>query len=266
MKKLDILSRIELGTYSFFGAVVVFGLPAVLVYSLALWFLPAEWPAFLRYGIAVGSGIMAWVLACGVSVMAEDLFKNLRRILRRPSLDEAVKKAERATRGHTFEPEPSPAEADHQRVAQYSWVGKMQIATAFVLVTGGLQYSVTTSGWGGRAAGVLVIVLLYWVVSELVDKVYRYTSDRRRELDLARRQLVAFACALQTGDVEPDDVARVAAAARPNPWSRSPMDDDWAIIGQEWDFWHSGSSQNHASCANCGEARHEHAADGACPA
>lgn len=269
MKKLDILSRFELGTISFLTGAVVFGLPAVLAFFVIERFLPTAWPSVARYGIAAGGALVAFVLAIPAAAVVEDSFSTLRRILRKRSLNEAIAEVERANRGNTFVAELEPAESERRRLAEYGWVAKSQLVAAVVLVTGCLQHWFTADGWSGPVAGLVGIVVAYWIVSEIMRRVAKYTEEQRKDVEMLKQQLAAFGCAIHNGSLDRSEMARLKAAV--DPWSDHPsrkpqLPDDWAVISRTWAFWRDGfDEQDITRCANCGLARRQHAADGLCP-
>jgi hypothetical protein len=63
MKKLDLLSRVELGTIAFLAGAIVFGTTGVVAFFVIEYLLPENWPTILRYGIAVGGAVLTWLLS-----------------------------------------------------------------------------------------------------------------------------------------------------------------------------------------------------------
>ena len=268
MKKLDTLSRVELGTVSFLAGAVFFGTPAVLGFFLVEYFVPESWPALVRYGLALGGAGVAWILAFVAALSVEDFFSSLRRVLRRPTLNQAIADVERANRGNTFVAEPEHHEGERQRGADYRWVMKFELVAAFVVVGACLQHWYTVGGWTGWATGAVGILVAYWVISEILGRVDDYTDQQRKEIEQLRRQLAAFVCDANGGLVKRADIARLSAAIERSAWTRAadPLGDDWGLISRTWEFWRDGLvDQDRTRCANCGAGRIEHGADGQCP-
>ena len=271
MKKLDILSQIELGTISFLAGAVVFGLPAVLAFFVIEHFLPGEWPSLVRYAIAAGGALLVWVLSIPAALAVEESFPTLRRILRKRPLNDVIADVERANTGNTFVAELEPAESDRRRRAEYSWVAKYQLVAAVVLVTGSIHYWNTAEGWSGPAVGIVGIAIAYSIIAEILRRVDKYTEEQRQAVETLRQQLAAFVCAVHDGTVERAEMARLRAAIlgksfdRPRRHGRQ-LRDDWVLISRAWAFWQdSFDEQDWVLCANCGAARQQHDPDGRCP-
>jgi hypothetical protein len=78
VKKLDWFSRFELGTIALLAGAIVFGTPAVLAYFVIERFLPTEWPSLVRYGIAAGGALVAFVLAIPAALSVDNSFSAVR--------------------------------------------------------------------------------------------------------------------------------------------------------------------------------------------
>jgi hypothetical protein len=267
MKKLDLLSRVELGTIAFLAGAIVFGTTGVVAFFVIEYFLPEDWPTLLRHGLAIGGAGVFWLLSIVGAAIVEDAFSGLRRLLRRPTLNDAIAEVQRANRGHSFVPVPDLNEIERQRHADYRWVMKYQLVAAVVVVTGLLQYGYTTGGWIGWAAGVVGMLVAYWTISVIVGLVDEYKDEQHKEIDRLRRQLAAFVCDVQKGTIEKADIERLSAAIRSQfrTCSDQRLGDDWTLISRTWNFWREGvKDQDDTTCANCGAPRRSHGVGGKC--
>lgn len=54
---------------------------------------------------------------------------------------------------------------------------------------------------------------MYWIISEIVDRINEFARTQDRQLDSLRRQMVEFVAAVQNGSLEPELLKRLRDAA-----------------------------------------------------
>ena len=168
-----------------------------------------------------------------------------------------------------FQPEPSSSEYERLKSKTYEWVPKYQIIAAFILIFQCIYFASITEGWKGDLSNFVAIVILYFIVSGIFDRITRYIKSRDKEISNLRRQLTGFVCDTSLGKVSEVDLKRIAIAA--NAWrtkQNALSKDDFNLISRAGFFWkdHNGFEwQEETECIKCGQARREHSKDGTCP-
>ena len=190
--KLDVFSRIELGTYYLGAVAVALGLPALVAWLLILWLVPADWPALMRYGTATGGAIVGWILAIIAMFLADGAFKGTRRIFKMRTLAEA--ESERADPGDTFIAE-RPSNGPSSTLVRKNFFINSLLVAVFVFVIWSLL-QVSTGERLGSAAAPAGIFVLYMVVSSLVNRVMWHMQETRKELDQLHSRLAALSSAV----------------------------------------------------------------------
>ena len=170
-----------------------------------------------------------------------------------------------------FQAEPSSGEYERSKSKTYKWVPKYQIIAAFILVFQCMYFASITEGWKGYLSNFAAIVILYFIVSGIFDRITWYIEASNKQISFLRRQLTGFVCDTSLGRVSEADLKRIAVAANRVPWRTNQNDlsrDDFGLISRAQFFWSDQIGfewQDETECINCGRARREHSKDGTCP-
>ena len=113
------------------------------------------------------------------------------------------------------------------------------------------------------------IIILYFLISSLLNWSVNFIEMRENEIKGLRRQLTCFICEASLGRIEKDDLKRLANATRPLTGIKNDnlTEDDFSLISQPYIFWGENGFewQDETECANCGHERQKHSQDGNCP-
>ena len=170
-----------------------------------------------------------------------------------------------------FQAEPSSREYERSKSKIYEWVPKYQILAAFILIFQCMYFASITEGWKGYLSNFVAIVILYFIVSGIFDRITRYIEASNKEISNLRRQLTGFVCDTSLGRVSEADLKRIAVAANDLPWRANQNDlsrDDFGLISRAGFFWRDQIGfewQDDTECVNCGQERRVHSKDGICP-
>ena len=170
-----------------------------------------------------------------------------------------------------FQAEPSSGKYEKLKSKTYEWVPKYQIIAALILIFQCMYFASITEGWKGYFANFGAIIILYFIVSGIFDRITMHIESRDKEISNLRRQLAGFVCDASLGRVPKADLKRIAIAANDIP-SRTKQDDlskdNFSLISRAWFFWKDQNGfewQDETECSNCGRVRRKHSKDGACP-
>ena len=170
-----------------------------------------------------------------------------------------------------FQAEPSSREYERSKSKIYEWVPKYQIIAALILIFQCMYFASITEGWKGYLSNFVAIVILYFMVSGIFDRITRYLEESNKETSNLRRQLTGFVCDTSLGRVSEADLKRIAVAANDMPWRTKQNDlsrDDFRLISRALFFWRDQIGfewQDNTECVNCGIDRRVHSKDGTCP-
>ena len=170
-----------------------------------------------------------------------------------------------------FQAEPSSREYERSKSKIYEWVPKYQIIAAFILIFQCMYFASITEGWKGYLSNFVAIVILYFIVSGIFNRITRYIEASNKEISNLRRQLTGFVCDTSLGRVSEADLKRIAVAANRVPWRTNQNDlsrDDFGLISRAWFFWKDQNGfnlQDETECINCDQERKAHLKDCTCP-
>jgi len=169
-----------------------------------------------------------------------------------------------------FQAEPNSHEYERSKGRIYEWVPKYQIIAASIIIFQCMYFASTNEGWKGYLANLLAIVILYFILSGIFNRIRMYIESRDKELSNLRRQFAGFICDTTLGKVSEIDLKRLATAANDLRWKSDQTDlskDDFNLISRTWFFWRDQNgfqAQDETECINCGQIRMEHSKDGTC--
>ena len=170
-----------------------------------------------------------------------------------------------------FQAEPSSREYERSKNKTSEWVPKYQIIAAFIIIFQCMYFASITEGWKKYLFNLIAIVILYFIISGIFERITMYIEARDREISNLRRQLTGFVCDTSLGKVSEADLKRIAVAANDLPWRTNQNDlsrDDFNLISRAWVFWKDQNCfnwQDMTKCINCGQERKAHSKDGVCP-
>jgi len=170
-----------------------------------------------------------------------------------------------------FQAVPSSREYERSKSKTYEWVSKYQIIAAFIIIFQCMYFASITEGLKGYLLNVVAIVVLYFIVSGIFERITRYIEAMDKEISNLRRQLTGFVCDTSLGRVSEADLKRIAVAANDLPRRTNQNDlsrEDFNLISRAWFFWKDQNGfnwQDEAECINCGQARKVHSKEGTCP-
>lgn len=170
-----------------------------------------------------------------------------------------------------FQAEPNSHEYERSQSNIYEWVPKYQIITAFIVIFQCMYFASITEGWKGYLSNFVAILILYFIISGIFDRITRHIESRDKNISNLKRQLTGFVCDTELGKVSETDLKRISLAANDMPWRIQQNDlsrDDFGLISRAWFFWKDQNGfewQDSIECVNCGQARREHSKDGTCP-
>ena len=170
-----------------------------------------------------------------------------------------------------FQAVPSSHEYESSKSKMYEWVPKYQIIAAFTIIFQCIYFASITEGLKGYLFNVIAIVVLYFMVSGIFERIRMYIEARDKEISNLRRQLTDFVCDTSLGRVSEADLKRIAVAANDLPWRTNKDDlsrDDFNLISRAWYFWKDQNGfnwQDETECINCGQERKAHSKEGNCP-
>jgi hypothetical protein len=170
-----------------------------------------------------------------------------------------------------FQVEPSSHEYERSKNTIYEWIPKYQIIAAFIIVFQCMYFASITGSWKGYLANLIAIIILYFILSGIFDRIRVYIESRDKEISNLRRQFTGLVCDSSLGRVSEEDLKRIAVAANDLLWKSNQADlskDDFNLISRTWFFWRDQNgfhSQDETECVNCGQIRIDHSKDGTCP-
>lgn len=171
---------------------------------------------------------------------------------------------------NNFQAEPSSREYERSKSKIYELVRKYQIITAFILTFQCMYFASITEGWKGYLYNFVAIVILYFIVSGIFDRITRYIEASNKEISILRRQLTGFVCDTSLGRVSEANLKRIAVAVNDLPWRTNQNDlsrDDFELISRAWLFWRDQIGfewQDDMESVNCGQELRVHSKDGTC--
>ncbi len=170
-----------------------------------------------------------------------------------------------------FQAEPGSDEYKRLKRKTYEWVAKYQIIAAFIFIFQCMYFASITEGLKGYLFNLVAIIILYFIVSGIFDRITRYIESCDKEISNLKRQLTGFVCDTSLGKVSEANLKRIALAANDMPWRTEQNDlskDDFNLMSRAWFFWRDQNGfewQDEIECIKCGQARREHSKDGTCP-